>query len=199
MGALALLDASGHLSFGLLLALAVGLRAGGRLLLSRGRRHRAARRRVARARVGQHADRHLTPGVVRDRPGARRHDLRRRGLGGGLRHQLRSRSSSRRRCSCPARPRSFEPRAERGDVEVDRRGHALRRGRAVALGGNRRHVGRVDGCDGAVPGAGTDLRRRAVRQGRRRLRPPVRIRGGRHDDRHDRVRPDEPARRIGSG
>ncbi len=198
MGALALLDASGHLSFGLLLALAVGLRARGRLLLPRRRRDRAARRGVARARVGQHADRHLPPGVVRDRPCARRLDLRRRGLGGGLRPQLDHvpRLGGTTRAGTTALVRA---RAERGHVEVDRRRHALRRGRAVAVGRDRRHVRRADGGDGAVPGARADLRLRAVRQGRRRLRSPLRLRGGGDDDRHDRVRPDQPRRRIGSG
>ena len=110
-----------------------GLRARGRLLLSRGRRHRAARRRVARDRVGQHADRHLAPGLVRDRPRARRLDLRRRRLGGGLRprrdHVPRLGRSARAGTAALVRAR-----AERGDVEVDRRGRALRRGCARGCG-----------------------------------------------------------------
>ena len=134
-----------------------------------------------------------------DRPGARRLDLRRSRVGRGLRPQ-RDHVPRLGRVARAARDRarsSAEP--SEGTWQVDRRRHPLRRGRAVALGRHRSHVGRADGGDGAVPGARADVRLRAVRQGRRRLRAPVRLRGGRHDDRHDRLRPGQPAHDIASG
>ena len=104
-----------------------------RLLLPRRRRNRPACRRVARARLREHVDRHLATGVVRRRPRARGLDLRRGRFRGGLRAQR----DHVPRLGAPLAAGAaalVRARAERGHVQVDRGRHPLRRGSALALG-----------------------------------------------------------------